>query len=262
MPDQTPPNPEGPDLKAIAKRLGPASVLAALWAFLPGVLGIVLLTNLSRASGFLDQAKPYDAIIYVAFFVVTAGFGLLPTYAQALFGGYRFKAWVGSGLALAGFVGASIIGYYVARTIAKDRVEAEIARWPKAEVVKRALVGHGPVRTLFTVALIRLPPNSPFAITNLLLSSVGVHPVIYVLGTAIGMLPRTAAVAWLGSQIQNWDNRELPGWYLPTQIGVAVLVLLILAQIGKSALERASRSGEIAEPVATETPAQDPPAAD
>ena len=46
---------------------------------------------------------------------------------------------------------------------------------PKWGVVRRALVDARPARTVFLVALLRFPPNSPFAFTNLVLAATGVR---------------------------------------------------------------------------------------
>lgn len=230
-------------VREVAGRLGWTSALAVAWALLPAALGFLLLANMDWASDWLGRTEPNDEAAYAGFFAVSAGLGLLPTYAQALFGGYRFDVLPGVPLALAGFVGASLIGYALARTVARDRVAREIERWPKAEIVRRAFVGRGLWRTLGTVALVRLPFNSPFALTNLVLAALRVHPVIYVTGTAVGMLPRTAAVVWIGSQLADWGSKERPGWYLPASIGLSLAVLLVLSQIGKMALERASAQG-------------------
>jgi uncharacterized membrane protein YdjX (TVP38/TMEM64 family) len=232
---------------AVLRRLGPAAWLGVLWALLPALGGFALLVFIGSVGEWLRSNQGVGYAVYVTVFVLAAGFGFLPTYAQAFVGGWAFGAVGGTAAALVGFVGASIIGRAIARGIVRGRVDDEIERHQKARAVRDALVGSGTLRTLGIVTLVRIPPNSPFALTNAVLATTGVPVWIYVIGTAVGMLPRTAAVVWLGSQFAQQFDGSLttealkdarPGWYLPVAIGLTVLVFLVLMQIGQRALER------------------------
>jgi uncharacterized membrane protein YdjX (TVP38/TMEM64 family) len=99
-------------------------------------------------------------------------------------------------------------------------------------------------RTLGIVSLVRVPPNSPFALTNLVLASVRVPLASFAIGTGLGMLPRTAAVVYVGSLIEGELSRDAlrqsrPGWLLPVGIGLSVAVLIVLAWLGDRAIKRA-----------------------
>ncbi len=228
---------------AIARRLGPASVLAGLWVALPALLGFLLLANMEPVAQWLSPKPMWQQLgLYVGVFVLSAGFGLLPTYAQALFGGYLTRDLVlGVPAALTGFVGASLIGYVLSKRVARERVQAELDRHPRARAVQRALVGRGFWPTLGIVTLVRVPPNSPFALTNLVLASAGVPKRIYLIGTLVGMTPRTAIVVWLGTQIQSWAEQEKPVWFFVAGIASFIVVLVVLSHIANKALERATR---------------------
>lgn len=233
---------------AIMGRLGPAAVLGVLWALVPAVSGILLVVKFRApvADWLQGQEQMVGLAIYVGLFALTAGLGLLPTVVQALIGGYAFGLAYGSPAAIAGFTLASLIGFAVAKVVAKDRVEDEIERHVKAKAVRDALVASSTARTLGLVTLIRLPPNSPFALTNLVLTSVQTKLWIYALGTMVGMAPRTVIAVWLGSQISDWDSMQKPGWLLYGGIASMVVVLMVLGHLGNKAIEKVtgSRSGE------------------
>ncbi|USO00047.1 MAG: TVP38/TMEM64 family protein [Phycisphaeraceae bacterium] len=228
---------------AIFKRLGPAAWLGILWALLPAIGGFTLLAFVGPVSEWLRAHETAGIAAYVAIFIAAAGLGFLPTYAQAFVGGWAFGPVTGTIAALSGFVGAAVVGYFIARTVGRDRVESEIQRNVKARAVRDALVGAGTARTLGIVTLVRIPPNSPFSITNLVLSTTGVPLWIYIVATAVGMLPRTALVVWLASQVQGALTRETikgaqPKWVLYASIAVAVGVLFLLVHIGNKAIEK------------------------
>jgi len=207
----------------LLKRLGPAGLLGLLWASMPAIAGFVLLGNIGSASDWLLSHEATDVAVYVAIFAISAGFGFLPTYAQAILGGWVFGAWIGLPAALAGFTGGSIVGYVITRVISQDRVEKEIADHPRAEAIRQALIGHGFWRTLGIVTLLRVPPNSPFALTNLAMASSGVRLAPYVIGTAVGMAPRTAVAVILASRAAATGARDIQEFVTE---GPGLLVLL------------------------------------
>lgn len=235
----------------VIRRLGPAGFLGLAWTVMPGVCGFILLANIGVLSDWLNAHQQLGVAIYIGVFIVSAGLGLLPTYAQAVLGGWVFGVAVGMPAALAGFTGGSLVGYIVARSIAHDRVEKVIEDYPKARAVRRALVGRGFWPTLGIVTLIRVPPNSPFALTNGVLATSGVRPFPYALGTLLGMTPRTAvavAFAAAGSE-QARDIQEFvkegPGlWVLIGGIVSMIIVLMIIAHISNKAIQRVIGNGE------------------
>lgn len=242
-----PARPQGQQAVEMLRRLGPASILALAWVSLPAIFGFTLLANMEPAAAAMADWPTWQrVVVYSGFFAVTAGLGLLPTYAQALFGGYLFRSLLlGVPAALTGFAVASAIGYVLARRVGAERVQAELARHPKADVVRRALLGRGFWPTLGVITLVRIPPNSPFALTNLVLSTSGVPLGVYLLGTLIGMAPRTAIVVWLGTQIQTWSEQERPGWYLVAAIASTIVVLMVLSSIANKAIDRYVRAGVV-----------------
>lgn len=227
------------------QRIGPAGLLGIAWVIAPPLAGIYLLYELGEISAWLQSHRTIGLLLYVSIFILSAGFGLLPTYAQAILGGWVFGLWVGFPAALTGFAGAAVIGYIIARTVSQDRVEKELKRHPRAEIVRESLIGHGPLKTFFVVTLLRVPPNSPFALTNLVMASTGVALVPFFLGTIVGMAPRTGAAVFLAAAGQASGAEDLQtlvkeqGW-LPMVIGlgITIVVLGVIGWMANRALEK------------------------
>jgi uncharacterized membrane protein YdjX (TVP38/TMEM64 family) len=233
----------------LVQRLGLAGVLGAAWSVLPAISGILLLTYLARVSKWLlDQGKAEAVCIYTGAFMLSAGLGLMPTYAQAALAGWCFGLALGFPAALAGFLGAAAVGYFVARTVARDRVESILKENAKAEAVRQALIGRGFLATFGVVTLIRLP-SSPFAITNLAMASTGVPLGPYLLGTVVGMAPRTFLAVLLGSSAQQLTVAP-PRWLMFASIAAAMVVVGIIGTIAKRALAKVTGNDE-------ETPRED-----
>lgn len=235
---------------SLFREAGPAGILAIAWTLLPAVLGLTLLVQLGAISEWLGSMGNLGIVVYISIFAVSAGLGLLPTYAQAILGGWVFGTLVGIPAALAGFTLASAIGYAIARLVSGERIEAMLRRHRKAETIKQALIGNGLWRTFGIVTLIRIPPNSPFALTNLLIAACGVKFGICLIATAIGMLPRTAVAVFFAAaarstgatDIQTFVKDGLGFWALAIGIVVMLIVLMIISAIAKRALDHMTQS--------------------
>lgn len=225
---------------AVIKRLGPAAVLGVLWAAMPLVIGLtVFIAYRQEVADWLDeQGMPEGGLIYVVAFALCAGLGLLPTWTQAVIGAYAFGMWAGFALAWAGFTGAALIGFVVTKLVAGRRVEREIESHPKALAVRNALVGKGWLKTVGVVAMVRAPFNSPFSIMNLTLCAAETPLSAYMVGTIVGMAPRTLVYAWVGAQVQSLDKLALPLWVKIAGMVSIVIVALIIGHIASKAIEK------------------------
>lgn len=239
----------------IIKRLGPASILAGIALAFPPLGGILVLSFMDTIAKWLESHLEAGPWIYGLAFAVFTGLALLPTYSQSILGGWAFGISIGFPAALAGFTGGALIGYVLDTRVAGQRVVTLIDENPKWAAVRDALLpdaAHGRHRgfwrTLAIVILLRLPPNSPFALTNLLLASVRVPFAIYLLGTAIGMAPRTFAAVWLGhtlhqqfSSIREGLAAPKPWWLLAVGIVMVIIVLGVIGAIANKAIERVTK---------------------
>ena len=116
---------------------------------------------------------------------------------MAILGGWVFGFAGGFPAALAGFTLAAAIGFGIARIVARDSIERMIAGNARARVVHGALLGRGASRSFGLVTLLRVPPSSPFSLTNLAMAGTGVRLVPFLAGTALGMAPRTVVYVCL-----------------------------------------------------------------
>ncbi len=225
---------------AVLRRLGPAAVLGVLWAALPAVLGLTVFISFRQevADWLRAQDDVTGVAVYIGAFMLAAGLGLLPTWTQAVIGGYVFGMWGGFFAAWAGFTLAAVVGFGVSHLVAGDRVEREIESHKKAKAVRDALVGKGWLRTVGIVALVRAPFNSPFSIMNLALYAAETRFSAYLLGTLVGMAPRTLVYTWIGSQVSNVDELSQPRWMLIVGFASVVVVAMVVAQIANKALEK------------------------
>jgi uncharacterized membrane protein YdjX (TVP38/TMEM64 family) len=234
------PGPAAPRFWHVVQRLGPAGVLGVLWASLPALFGFLLLGYGRTISAWLKSHGDAEGlVVFIAGFIVLAGLGLLPTYAQAILAGFAFGPVWGFVAAISGFTGASILGYGVARFVTRRRVEDVIAESPKAKAIADALVHRSALRTFGMVTLVRLPPNSPFAITNLVLAGLRIPPATFVGATMLGMAPRTFVAVYFGSQLQEWTGREKPPVFvIIAGFVLTAIVLGVIGVIAQGALKR------------------------
>ncbi len=234
-----------PRTPSLVRSLGPTGLLGLAWVSAPALCGMALLAGLGPLSEWLLYHRPLGLALYTAAFVLGSGLGVLPTYAQSILGGWVFGVAAGLAAALVGFTGGGLLGYQVARRVSKDRVLALIDGSPKARAIRDALVGRDPWRTLLVVTLLRLPPNSPFALTNLVMATTGVPLPAFLAGTLLGMLPRTAVAVALAAaasasgaeDIQSFVRHRGP-WLLAAGVVGGMAVLGVLGAIARRALAR------------------------
>ncbi|HSW44512.1 MAG TPA: VTT domain-containing protein [Phycisphaerae bacterium] len=227
------------DVQAVLRRLGPVVPLVVIVSVCTLIGFIWLAGSMKPVSHWLREQGAWAVGLYVAGFALTAGLGLLPTHIQALLGGLVFGLWHGVGAALAGILGAVSIAYVIARRVSGQRVTGLIAEQPKWKAVHDALLGGGFWKTLGIVTLVRIPPNSPFAITNLVLAATRVRWLPYAIGTVAGIAPRTAAAVWIGSQLAELDLKSArQTWFFVSGIVALVVVVAIIGTLAKHALAK------------------------
>jgi uncharacterized membrane protein YdjX (TVP38/TMEM64 family) len=201
------------------RELGATGVLALFWATMPALAGIYLFVELGSLSDWLHAQGARGPLIYIAVFAIGSGSGVLPTTAQSVLGGWVFGPFVGLASAAIGYLGAAALGLAITRVVAGRRIERLLEARPAANAIRHALIGKGFFRTIGMIALLRMPPQAPFAFTNLLMVSCGAKAVPFLVGTVLGMIPRTlvlmvfaSAAAQTGAHDIQSFVREGPGW--------------------------------------------------
>ena len=248
-PDPSPAQPasaSSPVLDASTTRRNAAFALAIVWVTVPPLIGFKLLANIGAVGEWLKEDPSRGIPAYILLFAISSGLGILPTYAQAILGGWVFGLALGAPAAIAGCVGGALLGWSFSRLVSGRGIESWLDAKPKARAIRTALVGAHQVRLMWLVALLRLPPNSPFAIANLAMASTGVRLLPFMAGTAIGMTPRTIAAAGIaaaGAATGASDIQALirdQGW-LWFGIGIVALVAAfsVISHVAKRALKQA-----------------------
>ncbi len=229
-------------IREIVRDLGPLGPLVVAASTVP-FAGLIALTTVCASTSLPDwlRANPeLGAVLYIVFFWI-AGICCLPTYAYSVLGGWAFGLTRGTIATTIAYMGASIVAFLLARKLAGHRVEPLLAHYPKLAAVHRALRDASFPKTLFVIGLLRISPASPFAITNIVLGAGGVRFVAFVIGSALGVLPRTVAVVYVASRLTSltfsFDDKNK--WFF-TAAGIiaTVLVIMVLSKWAQKELDR------------------------
>ena len=228
-----------------------AGVLLALWVLLPPFAGFYLLSQIAPLTDWFRQDGLRGPAIFAAGYALCCGAGLLPTYAPSIAAGWIFGPFVGFPVCVAGYLGGSTLGFVLSRLAGRGGpVQAWIDHWPKAAVIRHALGEEKPARTALIVGLLRLSPSCPFSLSNLAMAGAGVRFPIFLIGTVLGMAPRTLAaviVSHLAAEQGAKDLVELATQQgiVAVAIGVVLLVgsLMLIGHIARVALASALAAG-------------------
>ena len=232
-----------------AKELGPGVfALVFISLSLPGILGTWVL---AQSAFFPETVRPWiEANAGIAPYLVFLGIGIatgsaiMPTYALAFACGVFFGFAVGGPIAWGGVVLGSMVGYGWGALLARKRVMHVIEAHERAKIVRAALLDRAWWSELMVITLLRFPPNSPFALTNLVMSSTRVNIGAYIVGTALGIMPRTLFAVWVGSQVGDITQAQTAGgrWRVVIGLAIGIVVFIILYKVfskwAKDALAR------------------------
>jgi uncharacterized membrane protein YdjX (TVP38/TMEM64 family) len=251
--------PAHPILRFI-RQLGPAGPVAVIATALPAVGALVLLAVAPPIIRWLHAHGLAGAFVFMLAYAIFCGFALVPTYASSILGGWTFKFGIGYPAVMAGIGGAAVIAYTLAHRIVGHRVRRVIHEHPKWEVVRDALVGGKSLKAIGVITLLRLSPLLPFETTNVLLASCEVRLVPFLIGTLLGVAPRTAAVVFIASRARKLEQAGASSWWLiALGIVMTVVVLAAVTIISKKALDRATRAPRINPTRGTASPSRSNP---
>lgn len=221
------------------RRLGAAGPVAIMLSFWPPLGGFVLLASLTALGPWLRDHGMTGWVIYVLVTGLLMGLSFIPTYSCAILAGWAFGFTIGWPLAMITITIAALIAYGIARWIAKDRVLEVILERPKWAAVYRALLTQNFRRTLLVVTLLRVPPQSPFAIANFALAAAKVPLTEYTLGTLVGIAPRTALAALVAAKLEQLRLKDitLDTWMVAAGIVATLVACTILGVMANRALQ-------------------------
>jgi uncharacterized membrane protein YdjX (TVP38/TMEM64 family) len=235
--------PSEPPIDAASPR-GPARVapVAIASLALPVTGSVVTVSAAPFVAPWLRAQGPAGVVYFVVAFAVLGAVAVAPTYSTSVIAGWTFGFRVGwAAVMLATTIGA-ILCYATARRVAGARVAAAFGDHPRWEVVRRALVEARGSKTLWLVVLLRVSPVLPFGTTNVLLATTRVPLTTYILGTLLGLAPRTGLITAAAAEAERLDLSAADSWWLLAAGAAATgLCIVTFAVLGKRALDRATR---------------------
>jgi uncharacterized membrane protein YdjX (TVP38/TMEM64 family) len=164
------------------------------------VLGLVVLMRVlplaAWVEGLREWAQGLGSLGLVAFGVVYVVGALLfvPGSWLTLVAGAAFGLWWGTLVVSLASTAAAAASFWIARYLARARVEELARRNPRFRAVDRA-IEHGGWRV---VALLRLSPAIPYSVSNYLYGLTSARFVPYLLASWIAMLPATFVYVYIG----------------------------------------------------------------
>lgn len=226
------------------KRLGPAGVVTVLAGTLPPVMGFVVIAFISKIGDWLRTHGTTGVLTAIVAFTVLGGAMLAPTYSFSALCGWAFGIRVGSFTAMTAIVAAAMVNYVWAKVVCKDRLTRLLDENPKSRAIYHSLLTSSELKTLGVTILLRLPPTSPFALTNVLLAATKVRFMTVFAGTVVGMLPRTLIVVFVLAHMSRLDLSQSKALFIGGLVSM-VVVLGILGWLGRRALDHAIATGEV-----------------
>ena len=221
------------------RRLGAAGPVAIILSFWPPLGGFILLAALTRLGPWLRMHDLSGMVIYFLLCFVLIGISFVLTYSCAILAGWAFGFAIGWPLAVVTITSASILAYAIGRWIARDRVLAVIREKPKWNAIHRSLLGKQSGRIMLVVALLRVPPTSPFALANFMLAAARVPLLEYTLGTLIGVAPRAAMATFTAAGFEQLQFKNVSAtWSLVAAIISTILVCVVLGVLANRALRQ------------------------
>ena len=205
-------------------------------------IGFLMQSFMSYVEGLGPLGYALFLVGYVVLEVLAVPAFPLTMSAGALFGNAAGTLLVTSAATI-----AAGISFLIARYIARDKIAEMAENYPKFKAIDRAL-GEDSLRV---VAIMRLSPLMPFALSNYLygLTSVKFKP--YAIGSFFGMMPGTFAYVSAGSASRQIAEGAIRSdAILSTLFGVS-LAILSASYVGKLAAKA------VAEETAS-APASDP----
>lgn len=216
------------------------ALVSALLVLLPPVGAAV--AGLTRDSWIGACAGSGGLVVFVSVCAPLCAVSLVPTYAVAVGAGYLYGPAVGSVTAVGAIVLGAWIGFRIAILCTRGALIDGLG--PRVDATRRALL-ESPAGTKATViGLVRLAPVTPFAATNLLMAGAGVPLAPYLVGTLVGLAPRTALVAVAGSELADLEL----GRGAATSGIWATAGLLVVAFVGLTLVARRIRARLLTQP--------------
>lgn len=191
--------------------------LTAAWAFSPvGEMAEVA----AWEQWLVAPHSPWSGPIVIGIFVL-AGFVAFPLIVLIVTTVALFGLWPGLAYAGLGAMASAVATYAVGRWLGNRALRRLFG--PRLNRISQAFLERG----VMAVTVIRLIPGAPYTLVNLAAGALRIHPVDYVVGTALGLAPGFVVMALLGQKIMDVIHD-------PSPLGIAMLFALLLLSLGLS----------------------------
>jgi uncharacterized membrane protein YdjX (TVP38/TMEM64 family) len=187
----------------------------------------------------LDEAGPWAPVLFVAAYVL-GSLAFVPGAILTLIAGAVFGLSRGVPLAFTGAVLGSSTAFFIARSLARDRVMHWVAKDRRALAINEAVAGRG----LLVVLLLRLSPVFPYNVLNYALGVSAIRYRDFLLGS-IGMLPGAVLYTYYGKVVGDVAALAAgiatprgPAYYvlLGVGLGATLLLTIVITRAAKKAL--------------------------
>jgi uncharacterized membrane protein YdjX (TVP38/TMEM64 family) len=223
-------------------------VLLIVWSLLPMVCGLYLLANIHSAHEWLGGEDVRAAALFAASYAVLTGLGILPTYAATIVGGWVFGIELGFAACAAGYLGGSTIGFGISKLVCSDHVATWIDSRKRWSIIRKTILEENAFKATGIIALIRLSPSGPFAVTNLVLAACGAGWREFVIGSSVGIAPRTLFACFMAASASATGATDIQSLarnqgYMAVIVGIVIFMatLAVIGWVARAALDRALR---------------------
>ena len=195
---------------------------------------------------WLQENWELGTIIFLAGTMFFCGLALLPTNVIGLVSGWAFGFWLGAIVLIAGILGSAFISFLINSRISGKRLPEVAEKHPRTSAIYNALLQDKFWKTTLIIFLLRVSIVTPFAFTNFFLASAKVPVRAFLLGTGGGMLPRSAAMAYVGSGLSVLDVKNTTEvTTLVIGIAATILSIILIAYLSRKALDRVTLNDTI-----------------
>jgi phosphatidylserine/phosphatidylglycerophosphate/cardiolipin synthase-like enzyme/uncharacterized membrane protein YdjX (TVP38/TMEM64 family) len=188
--------------------------LAGLWHWTPVASAI---TPEALASFGRALREPPLGPLLATLAITVAGALFVPITALVVASTLVYGLWLGSAVALAGALGAALIGWAAGRVLWRDALHRLMA--PRLHRLSERIA----VRGMLAVAAVRVIPLAPFALVNVAAGVSHVRLRDFVLGSALAMAP---GIVLLGTFADRLRRAVIdPGWESALVLAAFALLL-------------------------------------
>ncbi len=230
------------------RALGHLTPMAIVVTFLPIAGSATLLVFLIPIGHWLRENWEIGTAVFIAGTLFFCGLALLPTNVIGIVAGWAFGFELGLAALMVGIVGSAYISFLINKRISGKKLTELFKKNRRSRAIYKALLKDDFWKTTLIILLLRISVAMPFAFTNFLMASARVPTASYLLGTFFGMLPRSAAMVFVGSGLSVLDLSNTRQTYLIAMgLAATIFSVIVIAFLSRKALERITAEDRLVE---------------